>query len=348
MPERDIIVVAASAGGVETLQTLVHGLPGNFPGSMFITLHFPPHGYSVLPKILSRAGPVPAVHASDGESIVPGRIYIAPPDYHLLFSGSGVRLVRGPNENGHRPAADPMFRSAALTFGPRVIGVVLTGNLDDGTAGLAAVKRHGGLAVVEDPESALFPSMPRSALEHVKIDRVVTARHMAKVLAELMGELISDRGIAPAESDVMENELAAGHLRAITHAEEQHPGTVSSFSCPDCGGVLWELRDGQFVRFRCRVGHAWTGDALFDEQHRTLDEALWVALRSLEESAALARQIAARQRSRGMEALAARFEAQAAATEARAGVVRTVLEAGPTRGVDAEAESRTLSPKRAS
>jgi two-component system chemotaxis response regulator CheB len=321
---------------------------------MFVTLHFPEHGYSVLPRILSRAGVLQAVHAADGDAIVHGRIYIAPPDYHLMFAPTHLRLVRGPKENGNRPAADPMFRSAAVTFGERVIGVVLSGSLDDGTAGLTSIKRHGGLAIVEDPESALFPSMPRSALEHVQVDRVVPVRQLAKVLEELMAEPIAEPisgpAISPAQRDIVENELASGNLRAMTHAEEQHPGVVSSFSCPDCGGVLWELRDGEFVRFRCRVGHAWTGDALFEEQRRVLDEALWTALRSLEESASLARQIAARQRSRGSDSLAMRFEAQAAATESRAEVIRNVLATSTDRAAAAEDDAleRVPNPKRAS
>lgn len=325
MPARDIIVVAASAGGVEALQSLARTLPSDFPASIFVTLHFPQHGFSVLPRILSRAGAIPAVHAADGESIVGGRIYVAPPDNHLLLTPTRLRLVRGPKENGNRPAADPMFRSAAVAFGPRVIGVVLTGNLDDGTAGLAAVKRGGGLALVEDPETALFPSMPRSALDNVRVDRVAPIRHVARVLLEMIDEPIPV-DVLVSRRDLEETALAAGNLEAMSHAEARHPGTVSSFSCPDCGGVLWELHDDRFVRYRCRVGHAWTGATLLGEQQRKLEEALWVALRSLEESASLARQIAARQRSRGADTLASRFEAQAESVETRAGVVRAVLE----------------------
>jgi two-component system chemotaxis response regulator CheB len=186
MAGRDIIVVGASAGGVEALQAVARTLPTKFAGSIFVTLHFPEHGTSHLPRILSRTGALPAVHAADGESIVPGRIYVAPPDYHLLLHRKRIRLVRGPKENGSRPAIDPMFRSAAVAFGPRVIGVVLTGNLDDGTSGLRAIKRRGGLAVVQDPDDALFPSMPQSAIDHVDVDRVVPLHGLAKTLAELM------------------------------------------------------------------------------------------------------------------------------------------------------------------
>src|SRR4051812_1938420 len=188
MPDRDIIVLGASAGGVEALQAFAKSIPAGFAGSIFVTLHFPEHGTSVLPRILSRHSAIPAVHASDGETIVAGRIYVAPPDYHLLLGKQHVHIMRGPKENGHRPAVDPMFRSAAVAFGPRVIGVILTGNLDDGTAGMAAVKRHGGLAVIQDPEEALFPSMPQSVREHMQVDRVVSVRHLAKVLGELMQE----------------------------------------------------------------------------------------------------------------------------------------------------------------
>jgi two-component system, chemotaxis family, protein-glutamate methylesterase/glutaminase len=324
MAERDIIVVGASAGGVETLQQLVHSLPERLDAAVFITLHFPSHGRSVLPRILSRVSHQPVLHPLDGERIVMGRIYIAPPDFHLLVDRNAIRLVRGPREHGHRPAIDPMFRSAALAFGPRVIGVVLTGNLDDGTSGLAAIKRRGGLALAQDPDDALFPSMPQSAIEHVAVDRISPIRSMWPALDALMKTPIEKREYAIMSDDVTENELAAADLSAIEEPE-RHPGHVSAFSCPDCGGVLWELQDGDFVRFRCRVGHAWTGDGLIAKQSDILDDALWTALRSLEESVSLARQLADRHRERGNPRLAARFEHQASATEARADVIRNAL-----------------------
>jgi two-component system chemotaxis response regulator CheB len=197
MHHHDIIVIGASAGGIEALQELAHSLPGELPASVFITVHFPEHGTSVLPKILNRAGPLTAVHAVDGESIVPRRIYIAPPDYHLLPADDRIRLVRGTKEHGNRPAIDPMFRSAAFAYGPRVIGVVLTGNLDDGTSGLAVIKRRGGLAVVQDPADAAFASMPQNAIDRVPVDRVVGVRLMGQVLGELvdepLGEALAER-----------------------------------------------------------------------------------------------------------------------------------------------------------
>jgi two-component system, chemotaxis family, protein-glutamate methylesterase/glutaminase len=189
---RDIVVIGTSAGGVEALQILVRTLPPKLPAAVFVTIHFPEHGTSVLPRILSRAGSIPAMHAEDRDPIVHGRIYIAPPDHHLLLTPRGVRVVRGPKEKGNRPAIDPMFRSAAVAFGPRVIGVVLTGNLDDGTAGLKSIKRRGGLAVVQDPEEALFAPMPSSAIENVAVDRVVRLTDFGRTIQELMREPIPD------------------------------------------------------------------------------------------------------------------------------------------------------------
>ncbi len=303
MAERNIIVVGASAGGVEALRQIVHSLPAQLDAAVFVTIHFPSHGTSMLPRILGRAGQLPVVHPSDGERIVTGRIYVAPPDFHLLVDRKRIRLVRGPRENGHRPAIDPMFRSASVAFGPRVIGVVLTGNLDDGTSGLAAIKRHGGLALVQDPEDALFPSMPQSAIEHVPVDRVAPIHAIWPALDVLMKTPIEKREHTIMSDDVTENELAAGQLSAIEQPE-RHPGRVSAFSCPDCGGVLSELSDGDFVRFRCRVGHAGTGEGRVAKQSDILDDALWTALRSLEESVSLARQLAERYKDRGNQRLA--------------------------------------------
>ena len=290
-----------------------------------------------MPRILARAGAVPAVHAADGETIVPGRIYVAPPDVHLLFEGNTIRLVRGPRENGNRPAVDPMFRSAAIAFGPRVIGVVLSGNLDDGTAGLAAIKRRGGIAIAQDPEDALFPSMPQSAIRDVAVDHVVAVRQLVPLLAELIEKPIVEGDRPVSSDDATENELSAGNLDAIEQPE-RHPGHVSPYSCPDCGGVLWELKDGELMRFRCRVGHAWTSDALVGRQTDTFDEALWTALRALEENAALSRQLAARHRKRGMERLAERMDEQASLVQARADLIRRAL--AQTNRVDAVDEDR--------
>jgi len=341
MLHRDIVVIGASAGGIEALQQLLRPLRPDFPASIFVTVHFPENSRSVLPRILTRAGRIPAVAAADGESIVAGRIYVAPPNHHLLLERDCVRLVRGPRENGNRPAIDPMFRSAAIAFGPRVVGVVLTGLLDDGTAGLAAIKRAGGVAVVQDPSDAMFPSMPESAIQYVDVDHVVPMRSMAGILSTLVDQPLETMSPVPTRGDIMENRLSAGDIDAIERADE-HPGTPSSFGCPDCGGVLWAIADGEFVRFRCRVGHGWTSEALLEKQASVLDDALWTALRTLEESASLSHQIAARHRARGADALASRFEAQAESSESKGAVIREAL----IRRRDSHAEESTESVER--
>lgn len=336
MQRRNIVVVGASAGGIEALLQVVRALPATTEAALFVTVHFPVGGTSVLPQILSRAGPLPAAHATDGEPIVARRIYVAPPDYHLLVHDGTVRLSRGPRENGYRPAIDPMFRSAAMAFGPRVIGVVLSGNLDDGTSGLAAVKRRGGLALVQDPGDAVFDSMPRSAIAHVRVDRVATAGELGQLIAECVADPVDDGGTRPMSDDVRETDYDAADVNAIEHPED-HPGDVSAFSCPDCGGVLWQIQEGDFVRFRCRVGHSWTSDALVAEQSDQVDDALWAALRSLEERTSLLRQMAARYRRSGTDTLATRFELQAAQMEARAHLVRDLVIRH--RGIDVDANA---------
>jgi len=324
MTGHDIITIGASAGGVEALTELVRGLPADLPASILVALHVPSHGMNVLPQILSRNGPLPARHAEDGEPIRPGRIYVARPDYHLLVDRGVVRLSRGPRENGVRPAVDPLFRSAAWWHGPRVVGVVLSGTLDDGTAGLLAIKQRGGIAVVQDPADALFPGMPRSALEIVSVDHVAPLGAMASLVDQLARQATD--GVEPAprpEVIEQEAEMAEFDLGAI-HRDER-PGTPSGFACPDCAGVLWEIQDGDLIRFRCRVGHAWSPTSLLAEQSDALETALWTAFRALEERAALAARTAERFRSRGQDRVADRFVAQAGESRERAAVIRRVL-----------------------
>jgi len=330
---QDVIVIGASAGGVEALAELIGHLPADLPAAVFVVLHIPPHGTSVLPGILSRRGRLPARHPEDGEAVRRGLVYVAPPDHHLLLRQEGdtllVRLTRGPAENGHRPAVDTLFRSAARAAGPRVAGVILTGTLDDGTAGLDAVKIRGGIALVQDPEEALFSSMPRSAIENISVDYVQPLAEIAQTLTRLaeQGEMNSKNGSAPAASRNLEteDEVAALDPDALETPRSDQP---SPFSCPDCHGVLWEVQEGRLTRYRCRVGHAFFPESLLAAQSESLDEALWTAMRALEESAALAERLRGRAEDRGHGLAAARFAEQAGDAHQRAETIRVVLSGG--------------------
>ena len=322
MPSHDILVVGASAGGVEALRQMAAVLPADFPAAVFVVLHVPANGKSILPHILSRAGPLPAVHARDRQTIEKGRIYIAPPDHHLLIQPGTIRVTSGPRENSHRPAVDPLFRTAAQSYGPRAIGLVLSGGLDDGTAGLLAIKREGGLAIVQNPGDALYPSMPQSALDNVAVDYCVALSELGPLLASLF--------LSPApviqESPVAHNNPTE-HDPALDPVNYQAgmDGTPSVFGCPDCGGVLWEYQEGEMTRFRCRVGHAWTANSLLAEQAETLEAALWAALRGLEERAELARRLAERTCLRNWPQSVAAFDRQGEEAKHHVDVIRRVL-----------------------
>ncbi len=343
----DIIVIGASAGGVEALTNLVARLPADLPAAVFIVLHIPAYGASVLPGILSRHGPLPAVHPTGGESVQNGHIYVAPPDHHLLVEKDGtVRLTRGPHENGHRPAVDTLFRSAARAYGPRVVGVVLTGTLDDGTAGLQAIKRRGGLAVVQNPEDALFASMPRCAIEGVTVDHIAPLAEIGPTLARLAHSPVPRVKEAPMPRD-LEDEFKAAEFD-IKALETRREGKPSAYACPDCHGVLWEVEEDDLLRFRCRVGHAFSPESLLASQSDALEDALWAALRALEESAALAERLSERAGGRGHGLAADRFAQQASDARARAATIRQALlggqiiaESGPP---GAEENARSLSP----
>lgn len=325
MAGRDIVVIGASAGGIEGVVEVVRRLPDDFPGSIFVVVHFPGSVTSTLPRILSRAGPLPARHAKEGEPIQAGVIYVAPPDCHLTILDGHLHLSRGPKENGSRPAIDPLFRTAARSFGPRVVGVVLSGNLNDGTAGLIAIKQRGGLAMVQTLETALYPSMPRSAMEHLEVDYALAPEDMGARLTELALQPVH----APEEQSVPDQTDHAGEPDEIALADrETQPGVPSTMSCPECHGVLWEVKNDELVRFRCRVGHAYSDEALLVHQSENLEAALWTALRALEEHSALARRLSSRANHRGHTHSASTFTEQAMDAEHHASVIRAVLHSG--------------------
>lgn len=323
MAERDIIVIGASAGGVEAVASVVEGLPPDLAAAVFVVVHFPAHVESVLPRILTRRGTLKAVHARDGDAIEHGTVYVAPPDRHLLVERGRMRLVRGPRENAARPAVDPLFRSAALAYGARVIGVVLTGNLDDGTAGLRAVHAAGGVAVVQDPDEALYAGMPSSAVHNVAVDHVVPLAAIPALLTRLVGERVEERGSADmAGEPAREVEIASMEPRVVGR---EVPGRPSGYACPECHGVLWEIDEGDLSCFRCRVGHAYSMETLLAEQSTGLDAALWAAYRALEERAALTERMMERMRRRGQAALEARYQAQTREARRSAELIRGVL-----------------------
>jgi two-component system, chemotaxis family, protein-glutamate methylesterase/glutaminase len=332
---RDIVVIGGSAGSIEVVAEVVKGLPPDFAGSVFVVVHFPGSVTSTLPHILSRAGSLPARHAVDGQAIQPGQIYVAPPDWHLHLSDGHTRLTRGPKENGHRPAIDPLFRTAAHSYGPRVSGVILSGNLNDGTAGLLSIKQRGGIAIVQSLETALYPGMPRSAMDHVAVDYVLAPPEIPQLLTRLVSEPVQRSEVA-SMPDISPEQDQQGDEVAIVDRHTQ-PGIPSTMSCPECHGVLWEYKDNELVRFRCRVGHAYSDEAMLVHQSEQLEAALWTALRALEEHSALARRLATRANSRGHSHSASTFTEQAMDAEHHASVIRNVLDRGVRSGDGAEA-----------
>jgi two-component system chemotaxis response regulator CheB len=334
MVGRDIVVIGGSAGSIEAVTEVVRGLPPDFPAAVFVVVHFPGSVSSTLPRILSRAGPLVARHAREGELIEPGRIYVAPPDCHLHLNDGHTRLTKGPKENGHRPAIDPLFRTAAHSYGPRVVGVVLSGNLNDGTAGLLVIKQRDGIAIVQSLETALYSGMPRSAMEHVAVDQVLAPSEIPFLLSELAAEPVPHLKVVPMSQDLPALEQVDEFAVADRHTQ---PGLPSTMTCPECHGTLWEVKDEDLVRFRCRVGHAYSDEALLVHQSEQLEAALWTGLRALEEHSALARRLAARANARGHTHSASTFTEQAMDAEHHASVIRTVLHKGVRAGEGAEA-----------
>lgn len=320
MQTRDIIVIGGSAGALGALRRVVRALPHGFKGSLFVVIHTAPHGSGALPAILARAGALPAEAATDGVHVRQGRIYVARPDHHLLLEPGRIRVTRGPRENRFRPAVDPLFRTAAAAYGPRVIGVILSGGQDDGVFGLALIKRHGGIAIAQDPADAETPSMPQNAIRQVHVDHVLRAEDIGTMISGLVPGATGERTVA-AEKSL--RDTAVSGERALS--EGARPGPPTPFTCPDCGGALWELRDGDLIRFQCHVGHGFSVDSLVTAQADGLERALWAALRALEESAALRRRMAERAREAGMSAIADSYAAHAQDSESRAGDIRRVL-----------------------
>jgi two-component system, chemotaxis family, protein-glutamate methylesterase/glutaminase len=340
MHGHDIVVVGFSAGGIDPLLQLVAGLPSDLPASVFVVHHFPAHSVSALPSILRRASTLPVTTAVDNEPIRLGYIYVGRPDRHLLLEAGRVRLTRGPREHGNRPALDPLFRSAARVYGSRVIGVILSGTLDDGTAGLHAIKSAGGLAVVQDPDDAAYPGMSRSAMQHVDVDHVASAEELGALIGRLAAQPAPPASaLVPSADELDPDDPEPAAVGTASRRRGPLPGRPSMLTCPDCGGLLFESADGDLLHFRCHVGHAFSEETLLAAQSDALEGALWSAVRALEEKGELARRLAERARGRGMPRSAAGFDQTAQDAERGSSMIRETLLQGPVRhALEAPAE----------
>jgi len=320
-----VIVIGASTGGVEALCDLVAALPDKLPAAVCIVQHIGPNS-SVLPNLLRRLGPLPAVHAHDGQDLRAGMIYVAPPALHLLLEDHKWRTSHGPKENHTRPAIDPLFRSAAQAFGQHVIGVVLTGQLDDGAAGLRAIKDCGGVAIVQDPEDALERQMPESALRATRADFCLPLAEIPAKLVELAER--ARTAASPGVPELVTREVLMNRgADSMQHLPDiADPATLT---CPDCGGALWELRDKRPLRYRCHTGHAFSALTLAKVQMDAAEHALWASVRSQREKAMLLQRVAELAEAAGDKAQATAARQEAQSIQDKAARLRALAEAEP-------------------
>jgi two-component system chemotaxis response regulator CheB len=309
MSNRDIVVIGGSAGATGPLKSILGALPADFGAAVFIVIHIPARSLGMLATVTAANTRLPVHTAIDGMTFEPGHIYLAAPDHHLILADGHIHLGRGPRENMARPAIDPLFRSAAVAYGPRVIGVVLSGLLNDGASGLHAIKLCGGVAVVQDPTDAVADEMPRSAMDAVEVDLAVPAARMGDVLSDLVRH---PAGVAvPVPPEIkLEVDIAAGER--IGTPSVKKIGHPAALTCPQCGGVLDAIDGGKPLRFRCQVGHSFTADVLAKEQEGAVDEALRVALRIIEERAELVGRMAEDARRTGRRSVAQMYDERAA------------------------------------
>jgi len=323
MPLHDIVVIGGSAGALQALTVIVERLPPGLRACVLIVMHTRAESSGLLPAILGRVSTLPVKSARDGAPLTPGHIFVAPPDFHLIVDASAMRLSHGPRENGFRPAIDPLFRTAARELESRVIGVVLSGALSDGTYGLSVIKHHRGIAIVQDPTEAIIASMPQSALDAVDVDYRLPAAEIAAAI-ERLSLTPAKQGEHPmARTDDLEPQLASEETEV---AEMQKRfGAPSPITCPDCGGALWEVREDRVLRYQCHVGHQYAPDALETEQRDAIDSALWTAVRALEEQAELKARLARRAEENGLVTVAGGFSEGARDAHGQAQQIRSLL-----------------------
>ena len=326
MEKRNIIVIGASTGGFAAIKQLVAALPPDLDATIFIAWHMSPDMTGILPQVLNQLTTLPATNAVDNEHIEINHIYVAVPDKHLLLEPGVVRVTRGPKENRFRPAVDPLFRSAAASYGARVIGIVLSGGLDDGTAGLWTIKSRGGLAIVQEPAEAEAPSMPASALAAVAVDYCVPIADMAPLLVRLTAETVTET------SEVAMEEQQKTNLEVRIAAAERglEPGTLTfgqltPYTCPDCYGVLSAISDGDIIRYRCHTGHAHSADSLLATITEKIENTLWSAIRGVEESISLLNDLGDHHAEKNQPKLAAMYFKKAQEAAVRADMVRQTV-----------------------
>jgi two-component system, chemotaxis family, protein-glutamate methylesterase/glutaminase len=322
----DIVVIGGSAGSVDPLIHLAGRLPAGLRAAVFAVIHIAPTSKSELAGLIRRTGSLPCEIAEDGEPIRDGRIYLARPDYHLLLESGKVRVAHGPKENMVRPAIDPLFRSAAAAYGPRVVGVVLSGMLDDGAQGLAAIRQAGGLAVVQHPRDARYPSMPLNATLAAEPQYRVPIGEMPALLERLVAEPVRAAGApAPSDSPAPDQEARVPANQLMTEAAMRELGNPSVYSCPDCGGVLFEIEDSGLPRYRCSIGHAYGAQSLLAGKDGGVEEALSAALRALQESERLAHKLMRSLRENDFPLTLRELQAKAEAQQRHARVIRELL-----------------------
>ncbi|RYF77290.1 MAG: chemotaxis protein CheB [Cytophagaceae bacterium] len=363
MSKRDIVVIGSSAGGVYALQELIRGLPADFSGSIFIVQHVSPFAPSMLPEILTRCGMLEACHPHDGELIRPGRIYIAPPDHHLLVERDNAEwpdsenkeeatigriLVRkGPKENRFRPSIDALFRSAAYSYGARVIGVVLTGLLNDGTSGMWTIKRLGGMGIVQQPDDALYSSMPESVLEYVEVDHVLPLADIALLLNQLTQETVVESGLQRPHNvpdlTAVNNELNRIKTEVDVAAATPVPpfdqgilsmGKLTPITCPECSGVLVSFQEGHLIRYRCHTGHSYTASTLLADVTKSIEDTMWQSVRGLEESVMLLNQAGDQLAEAGMDEAAEKYRTRSGEALQRAHSIRELIFTNKQMAVD--------------
>ena len=314
-----IIVMGASAGGLEAIKTIIKDLPPDFDIPIFIVWHMSPDIHGILPQVLNRINRIYAAHAYDKEFIKPNRIYVAKPDHHLIIEDGKMRVTRGPKENRFRPAVDPLFRSAAYVYGNQVIAIILSGALDDGTAGLCTVKRYGGIAVVQDPHDAEVPSMPQNAMHEVEVDYCLPATELANLLVEISQQKLNENSEAMKDAQTKIEIDIAAEENALQKGIFKY-GELTPYTCPECHGVLSQLKEGNLVRYRCHTGHAYSSDALITSITENIEDNLYKVIRGMEESILLLNHIGDHLAEANQPKLAALYFQKAKETEERSAV----------------------------